>query len=218
MTVLVVWIVCKSSIAILTYADNHNSVYSLSLLCICISALFRVWLCFRKRHFGMTRSRQSACLASLSIQMKGIHWCWRGMVVVEQRVWIWYSLLVRGSHVLLHLLHPAHLSPPGWPCQGVQAWDRTLPPKGLIGMAPLWCTWSNQLNSGPRPSVCYYYTSDKAANWALLSLRPHMSAYADEMKLILQKLLLLWIQYCKKAADMAAPILPSVRWIMRVKI
>lgn len=32
----------------------------------------------------------------------------------------------------------------------------TTPLRRLIGVAPLWCTWPKQLNSGPRPSVCHY--------------------------------------------------------------
>lgn len=46
----------------------------------------------------------------------------------------------------------------------------TLLLRGLIGVAPLWCTWPKQLNSGPRLLVCQYNTSDKAANWAAHSI------------------------------------------------
>lgn len=46
--------------------------------------------------------------------------------------------------------------------------QNTLPVEGLIGVAPLWCTWPKQLNSGPRPPVCHYDIGDKAASRASL--------------------------------------------------
>lgn len=75
----------------------------------------------------------------------------------EERVWIWYPLLVEGSHVLIHPLHPTVISPCGTALPGgAGVGQDTSPPRGLIGVAPLWCTWPKQLNSGPRPSVRHY--------------------------------------------------------------
>lgn len=127
------------------------------------------------------------CLRYLHIQMKGPLRFRGDGGEAEQRVWIWYPLLVGGSHVPLHPLHPTHISPAGqlYHGGGAGAGQDTAPSRGLIGVAPFWWTWPKQLNSRPRPSVCHYQTSDKAVSPFSSYLRPHVSAYDREIKQIL---------------------------------
>lgn len=49
----------------------------------------------------------------LHIQMKGLLMLRGDGGDAEQRVWIWYPLLVGGSHVPLHPLHPTYHAPWG---------------------------------------------------------------------------------------------------------
>lgn len=142
-------------------------------------------MCFWQSESGITHT-QTYKLALLACvhRWKVTHWCWGG----------WWWSRAEGMNLVPIIGRRSPCASPSTPLHpplscgtalpgGEGVGQDTLPLRGLIGVAPLWFTWPKQLNSGPRPLVCHYKTSDKAANWAVLSIMcSHMSRYAREMK------------------------------------